>query len=162
MDIHQKNLSQNVSLNRTTAVNRTVNPALSLPSLAEIYSQLNAALQRITVLENQVHRLEEALHIGPNGDVEIAAKGALRLIGASQVVVDGRHGGVTLKDSIANSVILSSSGVTVSTNGLAKLTAASTKTTAAASTFSGSVKCQALQAVNVIAHTISPGAGNIL
>ncbi|MDZ7637543.1 MAG: hypothetical protein U5J83_04740 [Bryobacterales bacterium] len=162
MDINQKNFSPNVNLNRTTAINRTVNPALALPSLAEVYSQLTAALQRITTLENQVHRLEEALHIGPTGDIEIAAKGALRLSGASQVIVDGKHGGVTLKDSIANSVTLSSAGVNISTNALAKLTAASIHCTVAMATFTGGIKCKDLHAVKVVANSFTPGVGNIL
>ncbi|MCW5966207.1 MAG: hypothetical protein KIT83_19370 [Bryobacterales bacterium] len=162
MEPKNQHLAANASINRTMLTNRTVNTAIGVPPVGEIYARLAAALQRIATLEAQVHRLEEAVHVSPGGDVEIHAKGALRLIGNSQVLVDGRHGGVTLKDTAGNGVTLASKGLTFTSHSKLQMQGSSLECKAALSKFTGVVRCSDLIAANVLASTFSPGAGNIV
>ena len=87
--------------------------------------------------------------------------------GASGTLTDSNGGKIEFK-AAGNTVTLDTQGVTVQASAKVKVQASQVEVSAgmvkvdvAASTFSGIVKCAALQATTVIATTYTPGAGNI-
>lgn len=77
-------------------------------------------------------------------------------------------GKVRIEDSNGNSVVLESSGVTITAAAQVKVDAANVKVTAgmvtvdaAMAKFSGVVKCEVLMATSVVGTSYTPGAGNV-
>lgn len=77
-------------------------------------------------------------------------------------------GKVRIEDSNGNSVVLESSGITITAAAQVKVDAANVKVTAgmvtvdaAMAKFSGVVKCEVLMATSVVGTSYTPGAGNV-
>jgi uncharacterized protein involved in type VI secretion and phage assembly len=88
--------------------------------------------------------------------------------GGQKVTLQDGPGSVIVEDSNGNSVKLEKAAITVTASAKVKVqatqvevTAGTVKVDAAMSTFSGMVKCDALQTNSVISSSYTPGAGNI-
>lgn len=127
---------------------------------AKLQSRLANALNRITVLEQQVSQLLAALVLTQGGDVEIRAAGTLRLIGGA--------GGVQIKDGVGNGLTMSSFGIDLQGSAKINMSASALKFScgtltvdSAMSKFSGAVKSDTVITNTVVASVYTPGAGNI-
>lgn len=127
---------------------------------AKLQSRLASALNRITVLEQQVSQLLAALVLTQSGDVEIRAAGTLKLTGGA--------GGVQIKDSVGNGLTMGSFGIDLQGTTKINMSASTVKFTcgtltvdSAMSRFSGVVKSDTVITNTVVASTYTPGAGNI-
>jgi hypothetical protein len=127
---------------------------------AKLQSRLANAINRITVLEEQVSKLLAALVLTQAGDVEIRAAGALKLTGGA--------GGVQIKDAVGNGLTMGSFGIDLQGTSKINMAAAAVKLAcgmltvdSGMSKFSGVVKSDTVITNTVIASTYTPGAGNI-
>lgn len=127
---------------------------------AKLQSRLANALNRITVLEQQVSQLLAAVVLSQAGDVEIRAAGTLKLTGGA--------GGVQIKDSVGNGLTMGSFGIDL--QGPAKINMSATTMKFSCGTltvdsgmskFSGVVKSDTVITNTVVAAVYTPGAGNI-
>lgn len=85
-----------------------------------------------------------------------------------KVTLSDGPGKVRIEDSNGNSVVLESSGITITAAAQVKVDAANVKVTAgmvtvdaAMAKFSGVVKCEVLMATSVVGTSYTPGAGNV-
>lgn len=150
-----------------TAFNRTLNTAPAGKSPAPVEDQLAAAQQRIHALEDRLDKLEAALSVSANGDVELFAPGLLRLVGSTRVEIVGTQS-IKLSDSQGNELKLDSSGVRTSTPSKFHVSCATHEVSSGASKvmsgmaeFSGVIKCDTIIANTVNGSTYTPGAGNV-
>ena len=150
------------------AFSRTQTKAPVAKSPASVDNQLAAALNQIQDLESRLEKLEAALSVEPNGDVELFASGALRLISSTRVEISGTQS-VSLSDGQTNTLKLDASGVASSTGAKFKVdcstyevSSAMSKVNTAMAEFSGVVKCDTILANTVSGATYTPGAGNMM
>lgn len=85
-----------------------------------------------------------------------------------KVTLSDGPGRVRIEDSNGNSVVLESSGITITAAAQVKVEAANVKVSAgmvtvdaAMAKFSGVVKCEVLMATSVVGTSYTPGAGNV-
>jgi hypothetical protein len=142
-------------------------PAVAAGTQANLQQQLQVANQKIADLEARLQKLESAVYVAPNGDVEISSASNVRVIAGQRVEIIGDQG-VTARDALGNSLSLSATGVTVTAamkvvanSSIVEFNAATVTGNAAMAKFSGTVQCDTIVAVNVVGTSYTPGAGNV-
>ena len=126
---------------------------------------LGIAYQRIMDLEAQVQdlesrllRMEAALVVAPNGNVELFAPGSLKIAAGNRVEIGAAAHVITLDSNGIHTVSAGTVKVDCSCH---ETVAAHVKTVAPMADFNGVMKCDTLTANVVTATTYTPGAGNI-
>jgi uncharacterized protein involved in type VI secretion and phage assembly len=103
---------------------------------------------------------------------ESSGQGAVKFTtpnGQTGTLTDDGGGSIELKNATGSSIKIDAQGITINSTmkvtvnaaSSVDVTAAQVNVTAAMSRFSGTVKCDVMQATTVIATTYTPGAGNV-
>lgn len=157
----------NKFVKHAVAFDRASSSSPAVKSPLSLDDQLAAAKQRVQDLEARLDKLEAAISVAANGDVEVFAPGVLRLVGSTRVEVSGTQS-VKLNDSQGNEVKLDAGGISASAPGrfsvscsTHEVSSAMSKVTTAMADFSGVVKCDTIIATTVTGSTYTPGAGNV-
>jgi uncharacterized protein involved in type VI secretion and phage assembly len=94
-------------------------------------------------------------------DADGSAKVTMSMKSGHKLVMEDAGPKITLAHSGGSSMVIDSSGITITSTGTLTMIASSVTVTAPSQTNSGSITCMAFTATSVTSPTYSPGAGNV-